>query len=154
MRKTMLAALLVTAASVLTVPAFAQDAAASKTEASATTAGSAATSAAKSTDQAATKTSETAHKAAKHHTANQGNPTGQDGRKHASCRTGGRMARAEFVGLDLALLILDQHADRAELNLLARLVPLLDRLDRSIGGGLIGIEGEHQLFLSHVSFSS
>ena len=67
MRKTMLAALLVTAASVLTVPAFAQDAAAAtKAEASATTTGAAAKDATKATDQAASKTGETAHKAAKH----------------------------------------------------------------------------------------
>jgi uncharacterized protein (UPF0333 family) len=60
MRKTLLAALIVTAASVLTVPAFAQDAAATKTEASATTG-----AAAKDT---ATKAGDTAHKATKQHT--------------------------------------------------------------------------------------
>jgi hypothetical protein len=69
MRKTMLAALLVTAASVLTVPAFAQTAAAPKTEAS-TTAGAAAQDTAKTADQAATKSADTTtpagHKASKH----------------------------------------------------------------------------------------
>lgn len=70
MRKTMLAALLVTAASVLTVPAFAQTAAAPKTEAS-MTAGAAAQDTAKTADQAATKAGDTAtpagHKATKQH---------------------------------------------------------------------------------------
>ena len=72
MRKTMLAALFVTAASVLTVPAFAQDnAPAAKTEASTTTAGAAAKdsamSAKSSTDATASKASEAGHKA-KHST--------------------------------------------------------------------------------------
>jgi hypothetical protein len=69
MRKTMLAALLVTAASVLTVPAFAQTAAMPKSEAS-TTAGAAAQDTAKSADQTAAKSADTAtsagHKASKH----------------------------------------------------------------------------------------
>ena len=64
MRKTLLAALIVTAASVLTVPAFAQDAAATKTEASATTGAAAKDTATKAGDG----TQPAAHKATKKHT--------------------------------------------------------------------------------------
>jgi hypothetical protein len=63
MRKTLLAALIVTAASVLTVPAFAQDAAAPKTEASATTGAPATDTAMKAGDTA----QPAAHKATKQH---------------------------------------------------------------------------------------
>ena len=44
----------------------------------------------------------------------------------------------ELVLLDLAVLVEHEHADRAELDLFGRLVPGLQRLDRRVGGCLVG----------------
>ncbi|WP_243050803.1 hypothetical protein [Dyella sp. RRB7] len=73
MRKTLLAALIVTAASVLTVPAFAQDAAATKTAA-----GAAATDAAAKTGDTA---QPAAHKATKQHSGHKAKAATDDASK-------------------------------------------------------------------------
>jgi hypothetical protein len=59
----------------------------------------------------------------------------------------------ELVLLDLAALVLGEHADRVDLHVLAGLLPLLQRHSRLIGGVLVGEEREHQLLRipAHVS---
>jgi hypothetical protein len=41
------------------------------------------------------------------------------------------------LGFNLALVVLDQYTDRAELDLLAGLVPMLDLAYRLVSGGLV-----------------
>ena len=47
------------------------------------------------------------------------------------------LALAQFVGLDLALVVLDQHANCAELDFIAGLVPLLDCVHRLISSRFV-----------------
>jgi hypothetical protein len=76
---------------------------------------------------------------------------GKTTRNHASNGaenyTRSDMAVAQFVGLDLALVIFDQDTDRAELDVLAGLIPLLNLIYCFVSGSLVFKKCEYQLFL-------
>ena len=55
-------------------------------------------------------------------------------------------ATAELVGLDLALVVEDEDADRIELDVVVPLVPGLQRLDRIVCGGLVLEERQYDCF--------
>ncbi len=56
-------------------------------------------------------------------------------------------AFADLMGLDLTLVILDQHADGAEFDLVVGLVSILERVDRCIGGRFILEKRKYKLLI-------
>ena len=84
---------------------------------------------------------EAAENATEYRAAYDGQSTGQEtGQSKENC-AGPCLAFAQFVGFNLALFILDQDADGAELDILGAFVPLLQRFYRLIGGVLVVEEG-------------
>ena len=75
---------------------------------------------------------------------------GQEGQDQADPGALADAPLAELLGLDLALVVEDEDADRVELDVLVDLVPGLEALDRRVRGGLVLEDPEDDSCVCHV----
>ena len=92
---------------------------------------------------------EGAQQPAADHAGEQGR-RGDDRQHEADPGTLADAALAELVGLDLALVVEGEDADRIELDVVVRLVPRLQRFDRIVGGRLVVEECQDHCLACHV----